>query len=126
MRIAPAVATAKCFASSFFHRSRRGDPIVPDETIATDDLAGSARALITHLETLGAELRRRGLAVRLSVPRGAPPNLHVVNPRASAMAETIVAEADWFRWSWCEPIAPVGDVAAAADRVRRVLAETDG
>jgi hypothetical protein len=105
---------------------------VPDETIAprVDDLAGSARALITHLEALAAELRRRGLAVRLSVPRGAPPNLHVVNPRASALAETIVAEAGrgtcWFRWSWSEPIAPVEDVTAAADRVKRVLAETPG
>jgi hypothetical protein len=103
---------------------------VPDETIAPKVDEGSARALIAHLETLGAELRGRGLAVRLSVPRGAPPNLHVVNPRASALAETILVEArgdrHWFRWSWAESIAPAEDVTAAADRVTRVLAETSG
>ncbi len=92
----------------------------------SDEKAALARTRIAYLEDLGDELRHRGLAVRLTVPQGGPPSLHVVNPRASVLAENILAESTagawWFWWSWAERIAPAEDVADAADRVTRVLA----
>jgi hypothetical protein len=100
----------------------------------SDDNAALARTRIAYLESLGDELRDRGFAVRLMTPQGGPPSLHVVNPRASALAENILAErtggagsADgtwWFWWSWAERIAPADDLGDAADRVTRVLAAT--
>jgi hypothetical protein len=82
-------------------------------------------ARVSHLESLGGELRKRGLAVRLAVPRGGPPSLHVVNPRASVLTENILAQSTdgvwWFWWSWAEPIAPVADLDEVADRVVRML-----
>ncbi|GLY72503.1 hypothetical protein [Actinoallomurus iriomotensis] len=94
----------------------------------SDENAALARTRITYLESLGDELRDRGFAVRLTIPQGGPPSLHVVNPRASALAENILAEttagAWWFWWSWAERIAPANDPAEAADRVTRVLAAT--
>jgi hypothetical protein len=87
-----------------------------------------ARTRIAYLDSLGGELRSRGFAVRLMIPQGGPPSLHVVNPRASALAENILAESTagiwWFWWSWAERIAPAEDPAEAADRVTRVLAVT--
>jgi hypothetical protein len=51
-----------------------------------------------------------------------------VNPRASALAENILAETAggswWFWWSWAERIAPADDPVDAAGRVIRVLAAT--
>ena len=94
----------------------------------SDDHAALARTRISYLESLGDELRARGLAVRLAIPQGGPPSLHVVNPRASALAENILAEAVggawWFWWSWAERIAPADDPVDAAGRVVRVLAAT--
>jgi hypothetical protein len=108
--------------SSGHVRLKRGDPIV------SDDAAALTRARIAYLENLGDELRARGFAVRLTIPREGPPSLHVVNPRASALAENILAESTeggwWFWWSWAERIAPAEDLGSAADRVVRVLAAT--
>lgn len=92
----------------------------------SDEKAALARSRITYLERLGRELRDRGFAVRLTTPQGGPPSLHVVNPRASALAENILAESIggswWFWWSWAERIAPADDLCEAVDRVTRVLA----
>jgi hypothetical protein len=92
------------------------------------ETAALARTRIAYLEGLGDELRARGFAVRLTIPRGGPPSLHVVNPRASALAESILAETTegswWFWWSWAERIARADDLAEVADRVARVLAAT--
>jgi hypothetical protein len=92
------------------------------------ETAALARTRIAYLEGLGDELRARGFAVRLAIPRGGPPSLHVVNPRVSALAESILAETTegswWFWWSWAERIALADDLAEAADRVARVLAAT--
>jgi hypothetical protein len=92
----------------------------------SDDAAALARTRIAYLENLGDELRQRGFAVRLAVPREGPPSLHVVNPQAVALAENILAESTgggwWFWWSWAERIAPADDLGDAADRVVRVLA----
>jgi hypothetical protein len=94
----------------------------------SDEKAALARTRIAYLEGLGDELRDRGFAVRLTIPQGGPPSLHVVNPRASALAENILAESTdgtwWFWWSWAERIAPADDLGEAAGRVTRVLAVT--
>jgi hypothetical protein len=97
----------------------------------SDEKTALARTRIAYLEGLGDALRNRGFAVRLMVPQGGPPSLHVVNPQASALAENILAEcaentdgAWWFWWSWAERIAPADDLHEAADRVTRVLAAT--
>ncbi|GAA3949965.1 hypothetical protein GCM10023085_35620 [Actinomadura viridis] len=94
--------------------------MMPDETAALP------KTRIEYLEELGDEMVRRGFRVRLTLPPGLAPSLHVMNPDASALAENILAEegADgwWYWWSWAERIAPVGDVPAVADRVARVLA----
>jgi hypothetical protein len=100
----------------------------------SDDRAALARTRIAYLESLGDELRDRGFAVRLMIPQGGPPSLHVVNPQASALAENILAETTgsagsageswWFWWSWAERIAPADDLGRAADRITRVLAAT--
>jgi hypothetical protein len=83
---------------------------------------------IDHLERLGDELLSRGLRVRLTVPLGTAPTLHVMNPHASALSENILAEHGvdgwWYWWSWAERIAAAGDVAVAADRVVQVVATT--
>ncbi len=94
----------------------------------SDENSALARTRIAYLESLGDELRGRGFAVRLTIPQGGPPSLHVVNPHASALTENILAETTagtwWFWWSWAERIAPADDPAEAADRVTRVLAAT--
>ena len=94
----------------------------------SDESSALARTRIEYLESLGDELRNRGFAVRLTIPRGAPPSLHVVNPHASALAENILAESTegtwWFWWSWAERIAPADDLGEAVGRVTRVLAVT--
>ncbi|MEV4259183.1 hypothetical protein AB0J52_39000, partial [Spirillospora sp. NPDC049652] len=84
--------------------------------------AALVKTRIEYLEELGDELSRRGLRVRLAMPRGHGPSLHVTNPDASALTENILAEQDadgwWYRWSWGERLAPAGAVAEAADLVR--------
>lgn len=91
-----------------------------------DEANALAQVRIAHLERLGDELRGRGFVVRLALPRGRPPSLHVVNPKASVLAENILAEDGtdgwWFWYSWAERIAPVDELSESADRVARVLA----
>jgi hypothetical protein len=94
----------------------------------SSETAALARTRIEYLERLGDQLRLRGLTVQLSIPQTGPPSLHVVNPRATALAEHILAENSgdgwWFWWSWAERIARAGDLGEVADRVARVLAES--
>ncbi|GAA4303400.1 hypothetical protein GCM10023178_10130 [Actinomadura luteofluorescens] len=95
--------------------------MTPDDT----GTAAPSKTRIEYLEELGEELVKRGLRVRLTLPRGQSPSLHVMNPDAAALTENILAEqgADgwWYWWSWAERIAPAAGAAAAADRVARVL-----
>ena len=42
----------------------------------SNEAAALARTRIAYLEDLGDELRERGFAVRLTVPREGPPSLH--------------------------------------------------
>ena len=94
----------------------------------SNETSALARTRIAYLESLGDELRVRGFAVRLSIPREGPPILHVVNPRASVMAENIIAESTgdgwWFWWSWAERIGRADDLGETAERVAAVLAAT--
>jgi hypothetical protein len=96
--------------------------MTPDDTGTT----ALTKTRIDYLEELGDELARRGFRVRIDLPRGQAPSLHVMNPDASALAENILAEdgADgwWYWWSWAERIAPAYDVSEAARLVARVLA----
>ncbi|MEU8340309.1 hypothetical protein AB0C74_01305 [Spirillospora sp. NPDC048832] len=96
--------------------------MTPDDT----GTAAPSKTRIEYLEELGGELTKRGLRVRLTLPRGQSPSLHVLNPDAAALTENIMAEqgADgwWYWWSWSERIAAADDVATAADRVAAVLA----
>ncbi|GGV03264.1 hypothetical protein GCM10010182_21500 [Actinomadura cremea] len=96
--------------------------MTPDGT----EPAPPTKSRIEYLEELGDELVARGFRVRLTLPRGQSPALHVANPDASALTENILVEqaADgwWFWWSWSERITPAGDAAGAADRIAGVLA----
>src|SRR5258708_13232810 len=70
--------------------------------------AALSRTRIEYLERLGDELTGRGMRVRVTVPRGRPPSLHVMNPDASALTENILAESGvdgwWHWWAWAEPL----------------------
>jgi hypothetical protein len=81
---------------------------------------------IAYLESLGEKLRGRGFMIQIMEPRNSPPSLRVVNPGASALVETILAERAtdgwWYWWSWAERIAVVEDAEAAAARIAHVLA----
>ncbi|MBW8483684.1 hypothetical protein [Actinomadura parmotrematis] len=96
--------------------------MTPDDT----GTAAPARSRLEYLEELGAALVALGMRVRVTLPSGQAPSLHVMNPEASALAENILVEegADgwWYWWSWAERIAPAAEVTVAADRVARVLA----
>ena len=74
------------------------------------------------LETLAAELHRRGYEAKLITPEGREPWLAVRNPQVPMLAETVLVHAEWFWWPWQDRIGPATDVPAAADRVLRVLA----
>lgn len=79
------------------------------------------------LDSLGTALTADGMHVMLGAAAGGIPTLRVVNPVARELAECIlVRRADdgtwWYWWSWAERLAPAADPAAAAARIRRVLA----
>jgi hypothetical protein len=86
----------------------------------------AADAQLEYLERLGEELTRHGMQVRLALPPGRVPSLHVMNPDARALEEHVYAGCGsdgiwWFWWSWAERIAATGDLAAAAAAIARVL-----
>ena len=78
------------------------------------------------LDKLAAELRVRGYQAHLIAPAGRPPSLAVTNPQATALTETVMADATLFWWPWADRIAAVADVAGAADVIARVLAAAPG
>jgi len=90
------------------------------------DLEGQPLSFLGRLESLAAELDRRGLTTRLMTPAGRVPSLHVVNPAVCRLAEDVYAGRSqdgswWFWWPWAERIAPGDDLAAAAEAIARVL-----
>jgi hypothetical protein len=62
---------------------------MPDDT-GTATSAQMTQTRIDYLERLGDELVERGLRVRLTMPLGTAPCLHVMNPEASALTENIL------------------------------------
>jgi hypothetical protein len=96
--------------------------VTPDSTAA----AAPSDTRLEHLERLGEALVHRGFQERLSAPHERHASQQVIKPEANAHNQNILAEhgADgwWFWWSWAERIAAADDIAAAADRVARVLA----
>jgi hypothetical protein len=97
--------------------------------MTTEAQSAVDRSQVRHayLESLAGELIRRGLRARLLTPSGRVPNVHVVNPAATALAENVYAAGGpdgtwWYWWSWAERIAIADDVDGAADCIARVLA----
>ena len=96
-------------------------------TVQAQQLREAADVQLEYLEKLGEELTRRGMQVRMVLPPGRVPSLHVVNPEARALEEHIYAGCGsdggwWFWWSWAERISAADDLAAAASAVQHVLA----
>jgi hypothetical protein len=96
-------------------------------TVEAQRMREASEIQLGNLENLGEELTRRGMQVRLVLPPGRVPSLHVVNPQARALEEHIYAGCGsdgswWFWWSWAERIAATGDLDLAAGAIVRVLA----
>jgi hypothetical protein len=81
--------------------------------------------LTADLEKLAAELDGQAFEARVVAPPGRRPFVHVRNRRAGVLTESIYAGDGWFWWGWAERIAAVGEVAAAAEAVARVLRAVD-
>src|SRR5215475_285429 len=84
------------------------------------------RANLARLQELAEALADHGMRTRLMTPPGRVPSLHVVNPRASALAEDVYAGRGqdglwWFWWSWAERIAASEDIEGAAIMIEHVL-----
>ncbi len=76
---------------------------------------------LEDLEKLAAELDGQRYAVTLVTSGGRRPHLHVTNRTASQLTENIYACDGWFWFGWAERIAPVGEVAQAAEKITHVL-----
>jgi hypothetical protein len=85
--------------------------------------AATIETVISMLERLGSVLDGAGWTTRLQIAPGRAPSLHVQNPAAPQLSETIRAapknEGLWFWWSWAEPIGQ--DPAATAAIILRAL-----
>ena len=79
-------------------------------------------AATAALGRLAGELTARGCQARLSTPEGRRPSLTVRNPAAPLLTKYVVADAEWFWWSWADRIAQVTDITVAAMSVVRALA----
>jgi hypothetical protein len=92
----------------------------PDEVVPDSRTAGA------HLEALAGQLGRAGLCARITHPIGRPATLHVLNPDQPDLEERVVIDRCengtwWFWWAWAERIAPAGQMADAAESIRRVV-----
>jgi hypothetical protein len=109
-------------------RLRRRSPRMPPVSTPAATTPVTVQTTISLLEALGAELGRSGWKTRLQIASGRAPSLHVQNPAAAQLAETIYAapkdDGFWFWWSWYEPIAQASaDTAAIIVRVLRARPE---
>lgn len=89
----------------------------PQNAEATEEARKDARET---LERLAAQLDPGVLAAKVLNGNGWP-SLKVTSRHASQLTEHIYAGSGWFWWSWAERLAPVGDLAAAAAKITRVL-----
>jgi hypothetical protein len=80
---------------------------------------------ITTLEDLATEVAALGLHAAIRQPPGQPPCLHVANPQAGILTESVFTHAGSYYWSWAEPIAACGEPATAAAILARVLRTAD-
>jgi hypothetical protein len=82
-----------------------------------------------HLTRLGAELRRRGWQASVT-GMAQVALLTVTNPGAPALTEGVVCRRlahGWhFTWPWEQPIGPVTQPEAVADRIIYVLRTVGG
>ena len=96
-------------------------------TVEAQRMREASQVQLEHLEKLGEELAQRGMQIRMVLPPGRVPSLHVVNPEARALEEHIYAGCGsdgswWFWWSWAERISATEHLATAASAIVRVLA----
>ncbi len=82
-----------------------------------------------RMEKLAADLDKRGFAVRV-LATGEKLRMWVQNPSAHELSDAVYAWPDrdgdwWLWWSWGSPIAPVHDVAGAADTIACVMTPHD-
>ncbi len=77
------------------------------------------------LEKLAAGLDRRDYAVSLVTTAGRRPHLHITNRDAAMLTENIYCDGQWYWFGWAERIAPVSQVAEAAEKITRVLRALD-
>ena len=86
-------------------------------------MAAQESDAVAALEKLAAELSSRGFdpVITTTTTTGGRPALVVSNPRVPALSENILADGDWFWWSWAERIMSTADVPGAADAIARVL-----
>lgn len=80
---------------------------------------------VTHLESLAAELNRRGLNARV-VARGARPYVMAANPDTPELNERVQCrraddESLCFWWPWRQPIGSVDDLETVAGKITAVL-----
>src|SRR5260370_41791049 len=93
----------------------------PGMVDAQDLAAGAA-----DLEQLAGQLDGRAYTVALITGAGRRPRLHISNRDACQLAEYVYSDGEGFYWGWSQRIAPVGDLAAAAAAVDRVLKALGG
>jgi len=120
-----------CLACSGTGEAQRRNPRLHRKNgwqMTGTDTATTAEAT-TQLETLAANLSRRGFATTIATG-GQHPRLTVVNKAASQLSDNVYAAAAgdgswWFWWSWAERLSPITDVAVAAQAITRVLRVMD-
>jgi hypothetical protein len=74
-----------------------------------------------ELERLAAELNHGDYEARLVMAQGRRPCVHVRNRTAGVLTENIYYGDGFYWFGWAERVAPVTDVAGAAEIVMRVL-----
>jgi hypothetical protein len=90
-----------------------------------DDLDNDSLQCRAALERLAAALSPRDFATTLVTGNGRPARLTVAS-RHTPLSEEITAARHAYRWSWAEPIAPLGDPLTAARRIARMLGSSRG
>ncbi|GLW11139.1 hypothetical protein Misp01_62670 [Microtetraspora sp. NBRC 13810] len=87
-------------------------------------MSGPSGTPVSYLHLLADVLGGLSLDTRVEGQR-----LIVTNPHASRLGESITVAVDaggvWhYRWSWGDPIAPVGNLHTVATRIKYVLTGT--
>jgi hypothetical protein len=86
-------------------------------------VSSPSQAMTEALERLATELDPRDHDSRLVTEEGPVPFLAIRSCHAQ-LGEEVYADGQFYRWSWGQPIAAVGNPKAAASKIRHVLAAT--